>query len=850
MNNNLDLCLVVGDSMIAHDLLHTRPQGAGNVGVAYDPEDKLRVYFQSGGAIHLNRILNELEGANTPTSASHGLASASDSLPESPRRVLSRYPRKVSEYAHAHTLWAPCEMGGGVKDIVWRVANYLGTVDGITVGEDEIGSNAGSSVDTRPQSNLGCAVNTLADITAHVAGKKLVVVLDENLGFVPRRTASETEAQGIRGEQTNQTKFEFAESKDHLPWLVLKISHASSAEDLLTRINRVLASIFQPQHIGWGRLVLLIPASLLRQFRGRVGANQSWATTMNECKAAINDLFDKCAPAFVVVNFAPDSVAVFQSDNRETRLDERWDCWRSIPPKGVAGGSLVFSNGTIEGDFKRVFPGKVVGHGTCVVAAVVWQLYQYLSLCPQESEVGTLSCRPLTVNSLLCVDKLKGGIAAAIERGIALGLVASRRLHQYGYCLESNTNIGKPESFETNERRLGPPFRSIEDFSVGNADKHNPTTSNIVSVIRAAESSFNGCTGKTHLEVDSVFTESGFGNGNTECTMFLDYSLYPICKIGLPRTSNDSRGLAKEIVGRGFEGRQDTPSLTYARFERIREFDPDQTDMLAGLRALLKQHIENPSRALKPLSIAVFGPPGAGKSFTVRELARAVGFSKESMLTFNLSQFEDPAYLMGALHQVAAASIQSCPLVFFDEFDTPLQGRPLGWLRYFLAPMQDGEFTEGTATFHIGAPVFVFAGGTAARFVHFGAHQGVESELRALKLPDFVSRLRGTLDIPGVDPDTNDVSGVHHLRRANILRGAIENLWPHVVVDGTVNVEASVLKAFLDVSHYKHGARSLEAIVSMSNLRGSLQYTASLLPPPHLLALHVDAMEFMQIIRR
>ena len=52
------------------------------------------------------------------------------------------------------------------------------------------------------------------------------------------------------------------------------------------------------------------------------------------------------------------------------------------------------------------------------------------------------------------------------------------------------------------------------------------------------------------------------------------------------------------------------------------------------------------------------------------------------------------------------------PLVFWDEFDTALGGRELGWMASFLAPMQDGQFNEGGTVRPIGPAVFVFAGGT------------------------------------------------------------------------------------------------------------------------------------------
>ena len=46
-----------------------------------------------------------------------------------------------------------------------------------------------------------------------------------------------------------------------------------------------------------------------------------------------------------------------------------------------------------------------------------------------------------------------------------------------------------------------------------------------------------------------------------------------------------------------------------------------------------------------------------------------------------------------------------------DEFDSELNGVEKGWLRYFLAPMQDGLFLSNGEQHVIGRAVFVFAGG-------------------------------------------------------------------------------------------------------------------------------------------
>lgn len=310
--------------------------------------------------------------------------------------------------------------------------------------------------------------------------------------------------------------------------------------------------------------------------------------------------------------------------------------------------------------------------------------------------------------------------------------------------------------------------------------------------------------------------------------------------------------LAERIVLEGPESA--LRGVPLGRFGSLLTVDRREIEAYRSVRSLILEYSEKD--LTQPLSLAVFGGPGSGKSFGVTQVAGAVLPGRIQKLGFNLSQFDGPHDLLDAFHRVRDAALGGkLPLVFWDEFDTALQGRPLGWLAQFLAPMQDGEFLDGQVLHPIGRAIFVFAGGTCTRMREFGAGLAAE-EFRSLKGPDFLSRIKGFVDILGPDPSGRggEPDPYFIIRRAVLLRSILGRharpIFERAAGAQRARIDPGVLRAFLHVSAYKHGVRSMETIVAMSRMSGKRQFERSSLPPAAQLDLHVDGGEFMRLAQQ
>ena len=357
---------------------------------------------------------------------------------------------------------------------------------------------------------------------------------------------------------------------------------------------------------------------------------------------------------------------------------------------------------------------------------------------------------------------------------------------------------------------------------------------------------------------------------NREEWMFLDeWQIYAT-------EENRQGGYYEAALAVATRGATALASFPAAKLGGLQTVDRKEIESLRTIRKLILDY-ECGGLRKQPLNIGVFGPPGAGKSFGVKQIAKAVLGKDVEILTFNLSQFNTPDDIVGALHQVRDAVLsQRTPVVFWDEFDS----KEYKWLQYLLAPMQDGSFQDGQVTHPIGKSIFIFAGATGWNYAAFGPIDPNDIEKDKLKKlnkdrrkeleknwcrftlskgPDFKSRLVGYLDVLGPNVRkkccaedgcrlwSEDAEDLYFpIRRALFIRGQF-GLEEGKLLD----LDTGVLQAMLEVPEYKSGSRSLEFLCQhLQHDAAGRVPTRSNLPGRRLLDMHVDADGFWEICER
>jgi hypothetical protein len=316
--------------------------------------------------------------------------------------------------------------------------------------------------------------------------------------------------------------------------------------------------------------------------------------------------------------------------------------------------------------------------------------------------------------------------------------------------------------------------------------------------------------------------------------------------------------LAKRIVEEGID--KPLKNVPIAQFGKLILVDHREIEGYRSIENLLREYIDSRKGGKpKPLSIGIFGPPGSGKSFGIKEIAKEIRNPEIKPFTYNLTQLDKPRDLVNAFHAARDEALKgNLPMLIFDEFDCAFAGEPWGWLKSFLAPMQDGEFTDDGGIHPLGHAIFVFTGGIAHSFTEFGNPTSDRERFVSAKGPDFVSRLKGFVDVQGINPAPIEDAGTYYaaksqvdpvcmVRRAMLLRSLLEeqkHRTRHMnpVKDGVsyLEIDPAVLSALLMTARYRHGARSLESVLLMSRLTDRDHFGLASLPSNAQLEIHVD----------
>ena len=297
---------------------------------------------------------------------------------------------------------------------------------------------------------------------------------------------------------------------------------------------------------------------------------------------------------------------------------------------------------------------------------------------------------------------------------------------------------------------------------------------------------------------------------------------------------------------RGFE------RLRLYHVGHLRTTDPAEIEPVITLKNVMRSYVSRESFQ-RPLCLGVFGPPGSGKSFSVKEVARVISRRLENdpfeFFEFNLTQFDHPEQINSAIEPIRASVAKGkVPIVFWDEFDCRYDGHEFGYLRYFLPSMQDGVTYVRGNPYNIGRSIFAFAGGVKASWHQMERLLAPDDPAalalaRTLKIPDFMSRLRVVLDIDGIEIDDallrsdcgeEDLEELRRIlmKRAFIIAHQMDTHWKKAAR------KTSGLLLRLLLARYKFGARSIEAVIEASGAADRLVYGLPELIAPSAARVH------------
>ena len=582
----------------------------------------------------------------------------------------------------------------------------------------------------------------------------------------------------------------------------------------------------------------IVPADELRKGGLPISRSLSWERTVLDFMAQLQHgrVLPTKTPEHLVITFGYDGALYV----------------RSIPEhnsrRTIKCATLVYSKGEAEGDCAAGIAGDMPGSQSAFVSSFTALLYTHLTQNPELNgdAVKRMLAYPLMVKRRL----LRAGFEDVKERLLReLDQPAGRRLTARLYHADGIFSLPADDSELVSEDRVKPDImepKEKKELLRGFYDPLKRKPEKLNSDIKDADLAYYELP-QSAFEAPadwSLFGEISKKKG------LPDYRTYVLCKKGLDE-------------------------IPICRFGKIQTAELSEIEGFRAIRILLTSYLAAHPSAGKPLGVAVFGMPGSGKGFSVKNIidtlpTRLRDLVKDDRYECNLTALSDPEDL-SHYFQLARNSILrgKVPVLFFDEFDCTVGATQFFWLKHFLAPLQDGEFLSDHVVHPIGRAIFVFAGGVCHKFGVFKERmeQNSKSSSEAnVKGTDFISRLVGYVDVAGLSPSRESFKGLTHLaaiktkvdepsylmKRALVLRSVLENqvsrIFPHGP-EGDAMIDSNIVDALLQTTDFRHGVRSMEALVRMSFVGDRSTFDISCLPAETQMDLHVDRANFEALLK-
>lgn len=652
-------------------------------------------------------------------------------------------------------------------------------------------------------------------------------------------------------------------------WVIIKVRDAPKTSD-----NVPLLSAKNPE-----TAITVIQADEFRKLGMPISRSLSWESTLRDIIKLVRagGLLPGNLSSHLIITFDYDAVLYLRTSLESGNTHKRV----------VENGVLVFSVEGAEGDFESRIEGDAPGAQTVFVSMLSTLLYKELASAAKDK--GT---RRYPLKS--------------VDRMLECSLVAKRRFLQSGFVILDEDE--RPRSRQQANSVIPTISYSEGIFSLqkkpprrGDRSSEPPNPLIDSEDLRKHREFLDPLDPKTDLKptlsdhglATYIFQKDEIPGDDWPADWSIFRKVNDLKKARSPSDRKDISEGASEPAQYVFKG--GTPKeVPVCSFGDIRTVDVREIEDFRTIANLLQAYLSTPSQS-KPLGIAVFGSPGTGKSFAVKNIVKTLPkkineLTKDNRLECNLTALGDPEglahYFQLARNSVLRGKI---PMLFFDEFDCTVGSSRFFWLKHFLAPLQDGEFRSGQIVHPIGRVIFVFAGSVCDTFAKFAKemednknaaeknktavkkHKRDKTAPENAKQPivvepnfkgvDFLSRLHGHIDVVDFTPKENKpfyytrkgdkeqilIDPSYLMRRAFVLRSLLEQYLGQIFTHGSpreAKIDTKIVNALLATKTFRHGVRSMESILRMSYLEGGNRFEISHLPPNKQLEMHVDTKNF------